>query len=156
MRFRGVLAGILLAGLLACGDRGAVCSVCEREIHPTVQVNLTMEDGSRVRTCCPRCALHFLEETGRRASGILAADYPSGGAVPLREAFLVEGSDETPCLKHLPQVTESKSPLHFCYDRCLPSLVAFRDQAAAVAFVRDHGGTLHRPGGFPGLPPENP
>jgi hypothetical protein len=38
------------------------------------------------------------------------------------------------------------APLHACYDRCMPSLIAFRDAAAARAFVAEHGGRLQPPG----------
>ncbi|MBI4169761.1 MAG: hypothetical protein HY510_07475 [Acidobacteria bacterium] len=36
--------------------------------------------------------------------------------------------------------------MHVCYDRCMPSLIAFGDEAAARAFMADHGGTLRPPG----------
>jgi hypothetical protein len=77
----------------------------------------------------------------------VVTDYAGTGTLALDEAWLVDGSDETPCLRHHGPVTAGDgTPLHACYDRCMPSLIAFRDQATARAFAAEHGGTLESPG----------
>lgn len=77
--------------------------------------------------------------------GIRVSDYASGGSLAIQDAYLVEGSDETPCLHTPPLRDETGTPLKLCYDRCQPSLIAFREANAASAFISDHGGMLRPP-----------
>jgi hypothetical protein len=147
---RALLALALLgaAGLPACARRPEICALCRREIHREVRTVVQMEDGRRVAACCPRCARHVAQEGGSGARVVEVTDFAGSGVLPMSEAWLVEGSDETPCLRHHPPVTAGEgAPLHACYDRCMPSLIAFRDAAAARTFVADHGGTLVEPAG---------
>ncbi len=139
---------LALAGMLAgCGLRVERCGVCEREIHGSVRATLTLDSGRQLGACCPRCALHYGRENSGAVRGIGVKDYASGELLRLERAWLVEGSDVTPCL-HLPPLRDdSGAPLHLCYDRCMPSLIAFRDEAAARAFLAEHGGTVREPGG---------
>lgn len=127
--------------------------MCDREIHPGVVATITLEDGRRVHACCPRCALHYKADPGNRAGRIDVTDFAGGGALPIAAAWLVEGSDATPCLHHPPVVDETRNPLKVCYDRCMPSLIAFGMGDAARGFITEHGGTLHAPGQLPALPP---
>ena len=85
---------------------------------------------------------------------ISVTDHAGGGSLAFESAFLVEGSDETPCMRHHPVLDERRTPMHVCYDRCMPSLIAFAAEDAARAFVREHGGTLHAPGTLADLPAE--
>ncbi len=153
VRLAVALLAIALAALVCCARQPDRCWVCEREIHAQVRTTLTLASGRQVHACCPRCALHYKEETGDRVQSIRVTDQAAGGPLPFAAAYFVEGSDETPCLHHPPVVDETRTPMQVCYDRCMPSLIAFRDGAAARAFLADHGGTLHPPGRFPGLPP---
>jgi hypothetical protein len=141
-----VLAAVLAAAI-GCAPRPQICRICEREIHAEVRAVAVLEDGTRVTACCPRCALQFLREAGRAARSLEVSDYGGGGSLPLRAAWIVEGSDETPCLRHHPPIVgDTGAPLHLCYDRCQPSLIAFRDEAAARAFAAARGGDLRPPG----------
>jgi hypothetical protein len=142
----GALIAILLVGAPACARRADRCWVCDREIHPQVSATLTLENGREVKACCPRCALHYQEEAESPVRAILVSDYASGRPLPLEQAYLIEGSDETPCIRHHPVTDETRTPMHVCYDRCMPSLIAFADEAAARAFMSDHGGALRPPG----------
>jgi len=139
----------LLTASLGCARKADHCWVCEREIHPQVRAALTLGDGKQVPACCPRCALHYLEAPGHAVREIRVTDYAGGRGLPLEHAFLVEGSDETPCIQHPPMTDETRTPMHICYDRCMPSLIAFKDETAARAFMGDHGGTLRQPGPAP-------
>ena len=154
MAIRAWLIPILLALLLSCSPKPSLCWVCEREIHPEVRATLTLGDGRRVPACCPRCALHYKQESATAPRAITVTDHAGGGSLPFEKAFLVEGSDETPCIRHHPVLDERRTPMHVCYDRCMPSLIAFAAEGAARAFVREHGGTLHAPGSLTGLPVE--
>jgi len=150
-------AAALAAGLLAlaaCAPHVESCGVCDREIHPGVRATLTLDSGKTIPVCCPRCALHYRPPSGRSVRDIRVTDYASGGSLDFKDAYLVEGSDETPCMSHAPPVGESRTPMHLCYDRCMPSLIAFADEPAARAFMAQHGGTLNPPGSL--QRPESP
>ena len=158
MRIRPFLLPVLLlaAVLLGCARQPDRCWVCEREIHSQVRAVVTLQDGKKVTACCPRCALHYREEPGNRTREIRLTDYATHRPLAFERAYLVEGSDETPCVhQHPPMVDESRAPLQVCYDRCMPSLIGFGSAEAARAFMAQHGGTLHAPGTFPALPKED-
>lgn len=151
LRFFMILT--LLAALAACARRPETCWICQREVHDSVRTTLTLASGKSVVACCPRCALHYQEEPANKVREIRVTDYGGGGSLSFSEAFLVEGSDETPCLRHHQAMTdESRTPMQVCYDRCMPSLIAFKEETAAGAFAAEHGGTVYPPGRFPGLP----
>jgi hypothetical protein len=149
MRLAVVFLSMMI--LLTCAHQAERCSVCQREVHASVRAVLTLPDGERITTCCPRCALHYQVESGKRAAKITVTDDGGGGMLPLGRAFLVEGSDETPCTHHAPMADAGGGPMRICYDRCMPSLIAFRDETAARGFAAVHGGTVFVPGEFPGL-----
>jgi hypothetical protein len=152
MRIRIFLTLLLLVSALlpGCPGRAEKCWVCHREIHSQVRAVLTLASGRSVVACCPRCALHYEEEPGNRVKEIRVTDYATLRPLELRRSFLVEGSDETPCVHdHPPMMDDSRTPMQVCYDRCMPSLIAFASEESARAFMQDHGGTLHPPGTLP-------
>lgn len=149
---RSLLTALVLASLVACAGHTDRCWVCQREIHAPVRATLTLGSGKIVSACCPRCALHYEREGPEPVRVIRVTDYAGSGSLPMRQAFLVEGSDETPCMHHPPIVDTAGTPMQMCYDRCMPSLIAFRAAAVARAFAEEHGGTLYAPGSLPGLP----
>jgi hypothetical protein len=157
MAFRALqffsLLALWIALSLSCVHQTESCWVCKREIHSQVRATLTLSDGKRVPACCPRCALHYQEEPGHAVRTITVTDYATGKTLPFDRAFFVEGSDETPCVHHPNVMDDTHMPMQACYDRCMPSLIAFGDDTQARAFLSDHGGTLYDPGTFPGLPP---
>ena len=163
--FRGgarlILARLLLpalvAALAACSSQSEVCWVCQREITPNVRVTLSLDEGRKVHACCPRCALHYQSEGDRTVRHIAVSDHATGGSLSLESAYFVEGSDETPCLKHHHAMTgDGGAPMQVCYDRCMPSLIAFARRDAAQAFLEEHGGALIPPGGLAGRTPPAP
>jgi hypothetical protein len=57
----------------------------------------------------------------------------------------VEGSDVTPCSsmhEGTPPVDERGCCMKAVYDRCLPSVLAFRSRERAESFAKEHGGTV--------------
>lgn len=136
---------LLLALVPACSRGAQVCDACGREIHPALRVTLRLEGQRDLHACCPRCALHFRDEREAKVGGITVSDYISGAPLEFDSAWLVEGSDETPCVHGAPPAGEGGAPLHRCYDRCVPSLISFGDESAARAFMGEHGGTLRPP-----------
>ena len=146
-----ILLSLVVASTLACARHAESCWVCKREIHPRVEATLTLSNGRKVAACCPRCALHYQEEPEQPVRSIQVTDYATGKALPFQKAYLVEGSDETPCVRHPHVMDDTHSPMQACYDRCMPSLIAFATPVEARQFITDHGGTLYDPGAFPAL-----
>jgi hypothetical protein len=144
-----VLAGALILAIAGCAREPAHCWVCDREIHRQVMASIHLADGKTVHACCPRCALHYEAAPENRVRGIEVRDFVSGADLPFGSAYFVEGSDEAPCLHHPPVMDETRAPMRVCYDRCLPSLIAFRTAEEAQGFMTDHGGALRAPGSFP-------
>lgn len=112
---------------------------------------LKLADGHEVTTCCARCVLHDGENRDAPVRDIVVTDYATGRALSFDSAFLVEGSDVTPCLEHHLVTEDTRVPIPLCYDRCSPSLIAFDRAGTSRSFVAAHGGTLHPPGTFPSL-----
>ncbi len=145
-----LLLGTLILAVAGCAREPERCWVCEREIHSQVVATIHLADGKTVHACCPRCALHYEEAPGNRIRGIDVRDFISGTDLPFGKAFFVEGSDEAPCFHHPPIVDQTRSPMRVCYDRCLPSLIAFSTAEGAREFMSEHGGTLRPPGSLSG------
>jgi hypothetical protein len=144
-----LLAITLLALVPGCVRGPGLCDACGREIHASVRATMRVEGKGEVHACCPRCALHFRDESRARVSDIRVSDYASRAPLAIEDAWLVEGSDETPCVHGAPPAGEGGAPLHRCYDRCIPSLIPFGQESAARAFIEVHGGTLRPPGDVP-------
>ena len=153
MILRALCLAALVLVLPGCVRHPESCWVCQRDVHASVRTTLTLASGKQVVACCPRCALHYQEDPGNAVREIRVTDHAAGGSLPMAAAFLIEGSDETPCMLHHPVSDETRTPMQVCYDRCMPSLIAFKDEGAARAFAADHGGTLHPPGTF--VPPRS-
>ncbi len=102
-----------------------------------------MKTGKKLETCCPRCALHHERQHPGQVASVLVSDRATGGKIKAQDAVYVEGSDEMPCMPV--SVTPPREPgveYQVAYDRCVPSLLAFRDEAAARRFLAVHGGRL--------------
>ena len=131
---------ILIFLLTGCSRSAKFCQVCQREECTGLAFRVTLEDGKRVETCCPRCGLHYLEANQVKARRMEATDYATGKWIEAKDATYVEGSDVSHCAS-----AETKRDQFGCcyfkgYDRCLPSLIAFAKLETATTFQRDHGG----------------
>jgi hypothetical protein len=71
-----------------------------------------------------------------------AADFCSGERLPARQAFYVEGSSVHPCCKDIAEKDRSGVRYDLAWDRCLPSLIAFKSRDEAVAFRSQYGGVI--------------
>jgi hypothetical protein len=139
---------VLLALLPACSAAEGRCGVCERELHPGVGAELILASGQRVSTCCLRCALHFEEGIETPARRIMVEDHTGSGLLDAAAAYVVKGSRLNPCMLPPPRDGRTRVPLKLSYDRCAPSMIAFRRERDARAFIAEHGGTLQPPGHF--------
>lgn len=147
---------ILPIGLLAfllCGVAGGlylfvnedpVCQVCGRPIHQGTAYQILLQDGEGLNLCCPRCGLRFQETAGPVAE-VWAADFETGEQIPAARAVYVENSSLQLCCADLsPQgghVPVRGLPARD-WDRCLPSLVAFKNRERAAQFGNRFGGVL--------------
>jgi hypothetical protein len=149
--YRAALAVALLAlaGASSCGSRS--CAVCARAECSNLAFRITLEDGTMVETCCPRCGLHYLEREKRTAAKMTVRDFDTAATLDAGAAVYVVGSDVTPCrTMHAggPPKDDRGCCLESTWDRCVPSVLAFATPSRAAAFVRAHGGTV---AGFAGL-----
>jgi hypothetical protein len=117
-----------------------LCRVCDRPLH--AGVTYRMELTSRTENaCCPRCGMHYQIEHPRAVKKAWATDLDSGEFIPAEAAYYVEGGDIAYCAVHsgaLQRQPEGVSVREF--DRCLPTLVAFRTEQEAEAYQGQHGG----------------
>jgi nitrous oxide reductase accessory protein NosL len=119
------------------------CDVCGRARHPGMEAEIVLKDGHRVETCCARCAFHFELPQGAGVARTTVEDAVTGEAIEARDAAYLEGSDAAAC--HPEPETGPREPgvaYDLRFDRCLPSLVAFRNEGDAREFQRQHGGRL--------------
>ncbi len=152
MKIRDVLIGILFLAVVVGGSYfayrrlvlpGNQCGVCGREIHAGHESILLLKNGKRLETCCPRCALHHEQHHPGQVASVLVADHVTGEKLKAQDAVYVEGSDEMPCMPvSATPPRELGVEYKATYDRCVPSLLAFKDEAAARRFLAGHGGRI--------------
>jgi ribosomal protein L24E len=152
MKIQNIVVGVLLLVVVGGGSYFAYrrlvlpnrqCDVCGRDLRAGHESTILLKDGSTLHACCPRCALHHELHNPGQVEGILVADHTTGEKVRAQEAVYVEGSDELTCIPE--SSTPPREPgveYHRDYDRCLPSLVAFKEEEAARKFLAAHGGRL--------------
>jgi hypothetical protein len=98
------------------------------------------ENGRERRTCCPRCGLRFVIESGATPSQATA--FSNGKLIGAETAFYLEGSDLMLCCASTTMRTDSGMICEMHYDRCMPSLVAFANVKEAQTCQQEHGGHL--------------
>jgi hypothetical protein len=117
------------------------CEVCYRSVHEVTLYQIHLEDGTRQQACCPRCGLRF--QTGRTdVASVEVTDFDSGERFDALDALFVENSSVNLCHSKLLEEDRSGVQYQLTWDRCLPSLIAFKDREAAEAFRRDYGGVI--------------
>lgn len=143
----GIVAIVALAGLgyaawhLVSERSAQSCRACDRPVHSNMKT-VAVLDGERATYCCPACALSEHQQSGKKAEVVELTDFLSGSALKPRNSFLVRNSDVNPCRQHVAAVGDSSQPLEMHFDRCSPSVLAFKDHASAAAFAREHGGQV--------------
>lgn len=120
-----------------------LCQVCQRGLHHGVTYRLEMSDGTREDACCPRCGMHLQIQRPGAVTRAWATDLATGQELPAEKAVYVEGGDVEHCTMHEAPVRRAPEGVAVRdYDRCLPSLVAFRTEQAAAAYRKQHGGQV--------------
>ncbi len=141
------LLAIAVVGLLAyryeVRPQAEFCKLCQRPIHAGVAYELDLKDGTRERACCPRCAMHYQVDRPDMVRTAWATDLASGKLVPAEAAYYVEGGDLQYCtVGDSPVQREPQGVASRQFDRCLPTLVAFRTRGEADDYHRQHGGRV--------------
>lgn len=138
-----IAAVSLTAYHYATRPQAALCQVCRRGLHHGVNYYLEMGDGTRETACCPRCGMHLQVERPDSVRQAWATDLATGLRIPATAAVYVEGGDIEYCTQHSSPVTrEPQGVAVRAFDRCLPSLVAFRAPADAELYRAEHGGRI--------------
>ena len=139
-----LVTAVLLSALacLSCTAEAAGCVMCGRDECRNLSFTIHQTDGTKVETCCPRCALRYLERDKPDVARLEVKDFASARTLDARTAVYVEGSDVHPCAAGHdgPPKDERGCCMKQVYDRCLPSALAFADRETAEAFARETGG----------------
>jgi len=124
-------------------ERAGMCPFCDRMVHSATAYRIKV--GNRVvEACCPRCGMHAQVNQRLGTNGIAwATDVDTGEQVSAESAVYVEGGDVHYCTHgDQPIVREPHGASTREYDRCLPTLVAFKTPQEAEAYQERHGGRV--------------
>lgn len=147
-RTKNFLAALVLAAAVLTGAaywrsaRPSVCRICDRPACRAMRFGLRTRWGWPVGACCPRCAAIGMRNDPS-LSAAYATDFATGKRTDAETAFYVEGSNAVLC--HRPEAFPGEVPgavNYTVYDRCLPSVLAFREKPQAEQFMKEHGGRL--------------
>jgi hypothetical protein len=143
-----VLAAVLVAaGLGYAGFRvysnsqPDQCYACVRPVHAHSRT-IGIVNGRPRTFCCPACALSEHEQEGKPIRITQLTEYLTGEKLSPSEAFIVKGSDVNMCARTLELMDQEKRQAGLRYDRCLPSMLAFKNKNEALGFAREHGGEV--------------
>ena len=120
-----------------------MCPFCDRTVHPVTAYRLKVGDHV-VTACCPRCGMHVQVSQRKGNPGpAWATDVNTGESVAAESATYVEGGDVQYCTHgDQPMTREPHGVSMREYDRCLPTLVAFKSPQGAEAYQQQHGGRV--------------
>lgn len=146
---RRVLITMVISGLLGWAGRYVylqlqeeqICTVCHRAVHEQTSFRIHLRGGETQEVCCPRCGLRFIQARDD-VTGVDVADFDTGERFDAKEAFYVENSSVNLCSRHTVEKDGSGVQYDLAWDRCLPSLIAFKNRAAAAAFRSRNGGSI--------------
>jgi hypothetical protein len=143
-RRRFLLAGLGLP-LPAChritAARTGECEMCRRPVHAESRTVASV-NGREGSFCCLACALAAGQQGAKSLKVDWIADYESQAGLDPERAFLVRSSDVNPCAHRHSIIGASKRARDVAYDRCSPSVLAFRSRTSAERFMARHGGAL--------------
>ena len=139
-----VLATMFSGGYLLMNSRSkTTCGFCQRHINPKARV--VADVGGSTRTvCCAHCAVTEARQENKPLRLIEVTDYHSGKPINPEQAWYVDGGRIMACEHDMSRMDETKRAEQITFDRCSPGTFAFEDQKAAMAFVKENGGTLLR------------
>ena len=120
----------------------ALCQICGRSIPQQTKFRMDTRDGT-ITACCPTCAMHYMLHHPDAVRQALATDFNSRRMIPAQSAYYDEGGDVQYCTAMHPPVERGPQGVSMrVYDRCLPTLVAFKTPEEAEAYRQQHGGRV--------------
>jgi hypothetical protein len=120
------------------GRTNQICEVCQRPVHAGMGYQLVLAKGSET-ACCPRCGIHYDLNHPGIVHAAFAEDFYTGAEIPDGKAYYVE----VYCAHVQPlERKQMESSAELAYDRCLPTLVAFKTRAEAETYQKEHGGRV--------------
>jgi len=124
-------------------ETAGICPFCERMVHPVTAYRLKVGDHV-VAACCPRCGMHAqVSQTQGNPGQAWATDVNTGERVAAESATYVEGGDVQYCTHgNQPMTREPHGVSVREYDRCLPTLVAFKTAQEAETYQQQYGGLI--------------
>lgn len=139
--FGAIFAAALWGAKHIYAPSPGICQVCSRTIHAGQEFSLVLTDGRRIKACCPRCGLHYKMLHEGEIKEAIATDFESGVELPAHEAVYVETTAISFCAER--PVERSQGGVEdLKWDRCFPSLVAFKSKSEAERFQRVNSGRL--------------
>jgi len=122
-------------------ETAGLCPFCDRMVHPVTAYRLKV-GNQVVAACCPRCGMHAEVNQGK-AGMAWATDINTGESIPAESTTYVEGGDVQYCTHGDQPITREPQGVSTReYDRCLPTLVAFKTLPEAQAYQQQHGGRV--------------
>lgn len=137
-----IVAGLVFMGYEAYARPNAdLCFACRRMVHPEMRTIAVVNGHARI-FCCPACALSEHEQVGRPVRVTEVTGFLTGARLAPDNTFVVRGSDVNMCARKRELLDADKRRAGMQYDRCLPSMLAFRMRSDAEEFAREHGGEV--------------
>lgn len=142
-----LLVVLAVAGLGYLGTRllsrseAEECYACNRPIHAHSRT-VALANGKSRLFCCPACALSEQRQEGKSVKVQELTAFLTGAKLSPDTAYIVKGSDINMCAQAHELIGEDKRAADVHFDRCAPSLLAFRDRNEANEFSRQHGGNV--------------
>jgi len=120
-----------------------LCAICNRSLHPGMSYRLETRSGRTESVCCPRCGMHYTLQHAGEVQRAWAVDLDSGELIPAQSAYYDEGGEVEYCTHGEQSVQRGPEGVSVRgYDRCLPTLVAFKTRVEADAYQKQHGGRV--------------
>ncbi|MBI4445568.1 MAG: hypothetical protein HY645_06610 [Acidobacteria bacterium] len=129
---------------LQCTPWPSACEICSRPLHERTYFQIAEKDGTVRDVCCPRCGQRYIQQNPGIARSMKVTDFYHGDLFPAQEAFYVEASSIRLCCPDLITRDFMGGTRTVTWDRCLPSLVAFRRLTDAEKFQQEKGGNIRR------------
>jgi hypothetical protein len=87
--------------------------------------------------------MHYALNHPGKVQKVWATDLNSGESIPAEAAYYDEGGNIDYCAAHGEAVQRQPEGVSVReYDRCLPTLVAFKTRAEAETYQKEHGGRV--------------
>ena len=117
------------------------CFACQRPIHAHSRTVAIVRGHSQL-FCCPACALSEERQEGKPVEVKELTAFLTGEKISPDTAYVVRGSAVNMCARTQEILEQDKRAADLRYDRCAPSLLAFKGKDEATEFSRKHGGAV--------------